>query len=35
VRIARWMTLMYAVLYVLAGIWLAYGIPGYAMPARW
>ena len=31
VRIARWTTLIYAVLYVLAGIWLAYGIPGYAV----
>lgn len=31
VKIARWMTLVYAVLYVLAGIWLAYGIPGYAV----
>jgi cytochrome d ubiquinol oxidase subunit II len=30
VRVARWMTLVYAVLYVLAGIWVAYGIPGYA-----
>jgi cytochrome d ubiquinol oxidase subunit II len=29
VRVARWMTLIYAVLYVLAGIWLAYGISGY------
>jgi cytochrome bd ubiquinol oxidase subunit II len=31
VRIARWMTLIFAVLYVLAGVWLAYGIPGYAV----
>lgn len=31
VRIARWATLAYAVLYVLAGVWLAYGIPGYAV----
>jgi cytochrome d ubiquinol oxidase subunit II len=31
VRVARWMTLIYAVLYVLAGIWVAYGIPGYAL----
>jgi len=31
VRIARWMTLLFAVLYVLAGVWLAYGIPGYAV----
>lgn len=31
VRIARWTTLIYAVLYVLAGIWLAYGIGGYAL----
>ncbi|MFC5742754.1 cytochrome d ubiquinol oxidase subunit II [Dyella tabacisoli] len=30
-RIARWIALVYAVLYVLAGIWLAYGIPGYAI----
>jgi cytochrome bd ubiquinol oxidase subunit II len=30
-RIARWMALLYAVLYVLAGIWLAYGVPGYAV----
>ncbi len=30
-RIARWMTLSYAVFYVAAGIWLAYGIPGYAI----
>jgi cytochrome d ubiquinol oxidase subunit II len=31
VRIARWMTLVFAALYVLAGVWLAYGIPGYAI----
>jgi len=31
VRIARWATLAYAALYVLAGIWLAWGIPGYAV----
>jgi cytochrome bd ubiquinol oxidase subunit II len=31
VRIARWMTLIFAALYVLAGVWLAYGIPGYAV----
>ncbi len=31
VKIARWMTLVFAVLYVLAGVWLAYGIPGYAV----
>ncbi|TPG11942.1 cytochrome d ubiquinol oxidase subunit II [Rhodanobacter glycinis] len=31
VRIARWMTLVFAALYVLAGVWLAYGIPGYAV----
>jgi len=31
VRIARWMTLLFAALYVLAGVWLAYGIPGYAV----
>lgn len=30
-RIARWMALAYAVLFVVAGIWLAYGIPGYAV----
>lgn len=30
-RIARITALAYAVLYVLAGIWLAYGIPGYAV----
>jgi len=31
VRIARWMTLIFAALYVLAGVWLAYGIPSYAV----
>jgi cytochrome bd ubiquinol oxidase subunit II len=31
VKIARWMTLIFAALYVLAGVWLAYGIPGYAV----
>ena len=31
VRMARWLTLLYAALYVLAGIWLAYGIPGFAI----
>ncbi len=31
VRVARWMTLLFAVFYVGAGIWLAYGIPGYAV----
>lgn len=31
VRVARWTTLGFAMLYVLAGIWLAYGIPGYAV----
>ncbi|HEY8585790.1 MAG TPA: cytochrome d ubiquinol oxidase subunit II [Rhodanobacter sp.] len=31
VTIARWTTLAFAVLYVLAGVWLAYGIPGYAI----
>ncbi len=31
VRLARWLTLIYAALYVLAGIWLAYGIPGFAI----
>jgi cytochrome d ubiquinol oxidase subunit II len=31
VKIARWMTLIYAVLYVLAGVWVAYGISGYAV----
>jgi cytochrome bd quinol oxidase subunit 2 apoprotein (EC 1.10.3.-) len=30
-RIARWASLAYLVLFVLAGIWLAYGIPGYAV----
>jgi cytochrome d ubiquinol oxidase subunit II len=31
VTIARWMTLLFAALYVAAGVWLAYGIPGYAI----
>lgn len=31
VRVARVAALAYAVLYVLAGIWLAYGVPGYAV----
>lgn len=31
VRVARAMTLMFAASYVLAGIWVAYGIPGYAV----
>ncbi|MGB5938666.1 MAG: cytochrome d ubiquinol oxidase subunit II, partial [Rhodanobacter sp.] len=31
VTIARWTTLCFAALYVLAGAWLAYGIPGYAV----
>ena len=31
VKIARWMTLIYAALYVLAGIWVAYGLSGYAI----
>ncbi len=30
-RIARWATLAYALFYVVAGIWLAYGMPGYAI----
>ncbi|MGC1548468.1 MAG: cytochrome d ubiquinol oxidase subunit II [Rhodanobacter sp.] len=30
-KLARWMSLIYAVLFVTAGIWLAYGIPGYAI----
>lgn len=30
-RIARWTGLVWAVLYVAAGIWLAYGIPGFAI----
>ena len=30
-RIARWMTLSFAVLYVIAGVWVAYGISGYAI----
>ncbi|HEY8682154.1 MAG TPA: cytochrome d ubiquinol oxidase subunit II [Rhodanobacter sp.] len=33
VKMARWLTLIYAVLYVLAGVWVAYGIPGYAVAA--
>ncbi len=28
---ARWLTLIYALLYVAAGIWLGYRIPGYAI----
>ena len=31
VTIARWTTLLFAALYVLAGIWLAWGVPGYAI----
>ncbi|HEY9131579.1 MAG TPA: cytochrome d ubiquinol oxidase subunit II [Dyella sp.] len=31
VRFARWSALIYVVLYVLAGIWLGYGVPGYAI----
>ncbi|WP_199100391.1 cytochrome d ubiquinol oxidase subunit II [Dyella sp. ASV21] len=31
VRVARWSTLAYVVCYVLAGIWLAYGVKGYAI----
>lgn len=31
VRVARWMALGYAICFVGAGIWLAYGIPGYAV----
>ncbi|OOG47717.1 cytochrome d ubiquinol oxidase subunit II [Rhodanobacter sp. C01] len=31
VKISRWMTLIYAVLYVLAGVWVAYDLPGYAI----
>lgn len=31
VRIARIASLVYVVLFVLAGVWLAYGIPGYAV----
>jgi cytochrome bd ubiquinol oxidase subunit II len=31
VRMARWSTLVFAVLYVLAGVWLAYGIGGFAL----
>lgn len=30
-KMARWLTLIYATLFVLAGIWLGYGIPGYAI----
>jgi cytochrome d ubiquinol oxidase subunit II len=30
-RLARWTSLAYAVLYVLAGAWLAFGIPGYTI----
>ena len=30
-RIARWASLAYLVLFVLSAIWLAYGIPGYAV----
>ena len=30
-KMARWLTLSYMTLYVLAGIWLGYGIPGYAI----
>ncbi|MGO4701010.1 cytochrome d ubiquinol oxidase subunit II [Dyella sp. 2RAB6] len=33
-RIARWIGLAWAVLYVGAGIWLAYGIPGYAIASE-
>ncbi|WP_114238948.1 cytochrome d ubiquinol oxidase subunit II [Dyella sp. C9] len=31
VRVARWTTLAYVVFYVLAGIWLAYGVAGFAI----
>ncbi|GAB2798280.1 cytochrome d ubiquinol oxidase subunit II [Dyella kyungheensis] len=31
VRVARWTTLAYVVVYVAAGIWLAYGVAGYAI----
>lgn len=31
VRLARVMTLMFAVLYVAAGVWVAYALPGYAI----
>jgi cytochrome bd ubiquinol oxidase subunit II len=31
VRVARWTTLAYVVFYVLAGIWLAYGVSGFAI----
>lgn len=30
-RLSRWFCVVWAVLYVLAGIWLAYGIPGFAI----
>lgn len=30
-RIARWMALAYAIAFVAAGIWLAYGIPGFTV----
>ena len=30
-RIARWMALVYAITFVAAGIWLGYGIPGFAI----
>lgn len=30
-RIARWMALTYAITFVAAGIWLGYGIPGFAI----
>ena len=33
-RIARWTCLAWAVLYVGAGIWLGYGIPGYAIASE-
>ena len=33
-RVARWTGLAWAVLYVGAGIWLAYGIPGYAIASE-
>ncbi|WP_346948628.1 cytochrome d ubiquinol oxidase subunit II [Dyella sp.] len=33
-RVARWTCLAWAVLYVAAGIWLAYGIPGYAIASE-
>ena len=31
VVVGRWTTLLFAVLYVLAGVWLAWGIPGHAI----